>query len=137
MGCILHLTIVKVKLFITLFLVRLDLALCFLRTDWVWVHSVLRPESGNNLRSVFVRNWELHALMVVVMSSTQEIIVFLQLHRLNLAMKILGRAGALAIQFFVERTFHCLIELWFLVSELRIIACVARWPCQRLSTKKS
>ena len=117
MSCILHLTLIKVKLFIALFLVRLDLALCFLRTDWVRVHSVLRAESGNNLGSVFVRNWELDALMVV-MSSTQEIIVFLQLDRLVLGMKILGRAGANAIQFFVERTFHCLIELWFLVSEL-------------------
>jgi len=116
----LHLTLVKVELLITLLLVCLDLALGLLRTDWL---PVLASEIADHCWSVFVGNWELDAL-VMMMSSSQKVIVLLQL------VKILGRTRGVG-------GFHCLVELWSFISEFWVVTSVACWSWLRVGPKKS
>jgi hypothetical protein len=109
-------------------LIRLNLALQFLRADGIGVHAILRCEiaDARNLRSVLAA-WNLHAAQVVV--ARQEIIAFLQLHRVHSLMQILGGVGAHAAHFLVQRPFHRLVELRLLVSEFgTVVPSIARGP---------
>lgn len=107
-------------------MIRLNLALQFLRADGIGVHAILRCKIAHarNLRSVLAA-WNLHAAKVVV--AREEVIAFLQLHRVHSLMKILGGVGAHATHFLVQRPFHRLVELRLLVSEFgAVVASIAR-----------
>ena len=115
----LQLTLVEVKLLVTLLLIGLDLALCFLRSDWL---SVLTSKIGDHCWPVLVGNRKLHAL--VVMGCSQKVIILLQF------VQVLGWRGS-------AWPLHCLVELWPLISELRVFTSIASWSCQWVGSEHS
>lgn len=116
----LHLTLVKVQLLITLLLIGLDLTLGLLRADWL---PVLASKVADYCWPVFVGHRKLNTL--VMMGCSQKVIVLLQF------VKVLGRRGG------IGAAFHCLIELWSLISEFWVVTSVASWSCLRIGPKKS
>jgi hypothetical protein len=120
------LLIVQVWLIVPL-LVGLNLALSFLWPDWIWISAVGGCEIADHLGPVLVRDWNLHALVMV---SGQKVVILLHFNLLRFE-QILCRVGAHL------RSLQSLVEFWFLISEFRVIAITACGSCEGLSSEKT